>query len=163
MKIGFGIREVSDSEQELAAALLKLGERHSADHDVYHLTRLLSRWSQGHIAALEPFADRYGAKGVDADNVGRESSGPLALIREKSSELLGHRQAAGMLLLRDLRQLHLLATEASLNWTILAQAAQAAKDTELLECVTLCHPETLRTVRWTLTKLKDAAPQILTS
>jgi hypothetical protein len=42
------------------------------------------------------------------------------------------------------------------------QAAQAAKDPQLLECVSLCHPETLRTLRWSLTKLKAAAPQILT-
>ena len=30
------------------------------------------------------------------------------------------------------------------------------------ECVSLCHPETLRIVRWTVTKLKEAAPQVLT-
>ena len=40
---------------------------------------------------------------------------------------------------------------------------EAAKDTELLACVSLCHPETLRTVRWTVTKLKEAAPQALTT
>ena len=37
------------------------------------------------------------------------------------------------------------------------------KDAHLLECVTLCHPETLRTLRWTVTKLKQSAPQVLTS
>jgi hypothetical protein len=162
MKLGLAIREVAGAEEELADALLRLGERHRPDHDVYHMTRLLARWSQGHIAALKPLADRYGVD-LDIDDIGRESSGPLAGLREKSGELLGRRPAAGLLLLLDLRQLHLLATEASVNWTMLGQAAQAAKDGELLECVSLCHPETLRTLRWTLTKLKVAAPQVLTT
>jgi hypothetical protein len=32
-----------------------------------------------------------------------------------------------------------------------------------LNCVSLCHPETLRTLRWTVTKLKESAPHILTT
>jgi hypothetical protein len=162
MKIGIAIREVARAEEELADQLLKVGERHRTDHDVYHLSRQLSRWAQGHVAALQEFAERYGAD-VDADDVGRESAGPLAAMRETAAELLGRRPAAGLLLLRDLRSIHLLAAEASLNWTLLGQAAQAAKDPELLRCVSLCHPETLRTMRWTLTKLKVAAPQVLTT
>jgi hypothetical protein len=162
MKLGLAIREVAESEEALADSLLKLGERHRADHDVFHITRLLSRWAQGHVAALEPLGEHYGAD-VDTDGIGRERSGPLAGLREKSSEMLGRRPAAGLLLLRDVRQLHLVATETSLNWTMLGQAAQAAKDQQLLNCVTLCHPETLRTMRWSLTKLKEAAPQVLTS
>ena len=162
MKVGVAIREVADAEGRLAESLLEVGERHRADHDVYHLTRRLARWAQGHVAALEPFGERYDAD-VDADGIGGQSGGPLAAVREKGAELLGRRPEAGLLLLHDVRRLHLLATEASVDWTILAQAAQAAKDTELLECVSLCHPETLRTVRWTLTKLKEAAPQVLTA
>jgi hypothetical protein len=162
MKLGLAIREVARAEEELAAQLLEVGERHRTDHDVYHLSRQLSRWCQGHVAALAELADRYQAD-VDADDVGRESGGPLAAVREKTAELLGRRPASGLLLLRDLRNIHLLATEASLNWTLLGQAAQAAKDRELLDCVSLCHPETLRIVRWSLTKLKAAAPQVLTT
>jgi hypothetical protein len=162
MKIGLAIREVARAEEELAQELLKVGERHRADHDVYHLSRQLSRWAQGHLAVLEEFGERDGAD-VDADDIGRETAGPLSGLREKTAELLGRRPASGLLLLRDLRNIHLLAAEASLNWTLLGQAAQAAKDAELLQCVSLCHPETLRTVRWSLTKLKTAAPQVLTT
>jgi hypothetical protein len=162
MKLALAIREVAHAEEQLAQELLKVGERHRTDHDVYHLTRRLSRWSQGHIAALELQAERYGAD-VDAGEVGRESAGPLTAIREKTAELVGRRPTSGLLLLRDLRNIHLLAAETSLNWTLLGQAAQAAKDPELLECVSLCHPETLRTMRWSLTKLKSAAPQVLTT
>jgi hypothetical protein len=162
MKLALAIRDVARAEEELAQELLKVGERHRADHDVYHLTRQLSRWAQGHVVALEQQARRHGGD-LDAGDVGRESAGPMAAVREKTAELLGRRPASGLLLLRDLRNIYLLAAEASLNWTLLAQAAQAAKDSELLECTSLCHPETLRTMRWSLTRLKAAAPQVLTS
>jgi hypothetical protein len=162
MKLGLAIGQVANSEEELADSLLKLGERHRTDHDVFHITRLLSRWAQGHLTALEPFGPRYGSD-LEADGIGRERSGPLAVLREKSGEILGRRPEAGLLLLRDLRTLHLLATETSINWTMLGQAAQAAKHRNLIQCVSLCHPETLRTMRWSLTKLKEATPQILTS
>ena len=66
-----------------------------------------------------------------------------------------------MLLLADLEQLHLHASRASLAWVALAQAAQAAKDAELLSIASDCHPETLRTLRWTTQKVKDSAPQAL--
>jgi hypothetical protein len=162
VKIGVAIRELARAEEELADALLEVGERHRTDHDVHHLTRQLSRSEQGHVAALEPFAERYEVD-VDAGDLGRESGGPLAAVREKGAELVGRRPASGLLLLSDMRRLHLLAAEASLDWTVLGQAAQAAKDAELVDCVSLCHPETLRVMRWTLTKLKQAAPQVLTS
>lgn len=162
MKLGIAIREVADAEAQLADELLRVGERHRSDHDVYHLTRLLSRWSQGHLAALEPFADEH-EQATDSDEIGRESAGPLTALREKTAELLGRRPESGLLLLHDLRELHLQATRASLGWTVLGQGAQAAKREDLLECVSLCHPETLRTLRWTVTKLKESAPQVLTS
>ncbi|MBD0281247.1 MAG: hypothetical protein ICV69_03510 [Thermoleophilaceae bacterium] len=162
MRIGVAIDDLASAEGRLAEALLELGERHKADHDVFHLSRTLARWAHAHIAALEPFAARY-ATDVEAGDLGREHGGPLHMLREKGAELLGRRPEAGLLLLRDMRALHLLAAEASANWTILGQAAQAANETELLECVSRCHPETLRTMRWALNKLKESAPQILTT
>ena len=147
MKVGVAIRDVAEAEERLAQALLEVGERHRDEHDVHHMTRTLARWAQGHVAALEPFAERYGAEAGDG-GPGRRTDGAAS--------------EDGLELLHDVRDLHLLAAEASIDWTILAQAAQAASDEELLECVSLCHPETLRTVRWTVTKLKEAAPQALT-
>ena len=44
---------------------------------------------------------------------------------------------------------------------MLAQGAQAVKDAELLDTVTRCHDETLRTVKWATHRLKEAAPQAL--
>jgi hypothetical protein len=158
MKLGIAISEVAAAEAELSEGLLELGERHKADHDVYQLTRQLGRWTPGHLAALEPFADRYEG---EVERVDSDSGGPLTAIREKGAELVGRRPEPALLLLRDLRELHLRATRASVGWTVLGQAAQAARDPELLECVSQCHPQTLRTLRWTLTKLKEASPQAL--
>jgi hypothetical protein len=162
VKLGMAIEQVADSELELAERLVAVGERHRTDHDVYHLTRTLARMERGHVDALAEHARRY-----DVDIEGDASrSGPervMAAAREKSAELVGRRPEPGVLLLRDLRELHLLAAGASLDWVALAQGAQAAKDTELLDTVTACHGETLRTLKWTTYRLKEAAPQVLTS
>jgi hypothetical protein len=69
----------------------------------------------------------------------------------------------GLLLLRDLRELHLSATANSLHWESLAQLARAAKDPALLSLASACHPRPLRQMRWTNTMIKTMSPQVLTS
>ncbi len=162
MKIGEAIERLAEAERELADRLIAVGERHRADHDVYHLTRTLAGIERSHLGALGFHAARYG---VDLAATGR-ASGPPKLARAlagRSAELLGRRPEPGLLLLLDLRELHVLASGTSLDWVALGQAAQAARDTELLGTVTSCHPETLRTLKWTTYRVKEAAPQVLTS
>jgi hypothetical protein len=77
--------------------------------------------------------------------------------------MLGHRPEPAMLLLADLRRVYRMAAGVSLDWELLAQGAQAAKDQRLLELAQRCHPETLRQVRWANAMLKELAPQTLTS
>jgi hypothetical protein len=43
----------------------------------------------------------------------------------------------------------------------LGQGAQAIRDAELLDAVSECHTQTLRGMKWTVTRLKAAAPQVL--
>ena len=161
MKIAVALREAHDAETGLAAELLRVGERHKADHDVFHLTRTLTSWSERHVHRLAAEAGRYGIE-LDAETVDdEEDRGLLARLREKGSELAGRRPEAGLLLLRDLRELHLAAARASLAWTVLGQGAQAVSDTELLATVTACHPETIRTMKWTVHKVKETSPQVL--
>jgi hypothetical protein len=76
---------------------------------------------------------------------------------------LSRRAEPGLLLLADLRHLYRDASGTSLDWELLAQAAQAKKDSELLSIAKQCHPETLRQARWANTKLKESSPQILAS
>jgi hypothetical protein len=153
---------VAAAERELADRLLEVGERHAGDHDVHHLTRTLAKMERGHLDALEPHARRYD---VELSNGTGEpgDGGVLARVREKGAELMGRRPEPALLLLADLRELHVLAAGTSLDWVALAQGAQAAKDTELLDAVRACHDETLRTLKWTTYRLKEAAPQALTS
>jgi hypothetical protein len=49
--------------------------------------------------------------------------------------------------LRDLRHLHLAAAGNSLYWEMLAQAAQASRNSPVLSLATDCHPQTLRQMR----------------
>ena len=163
MKLDLALRAVHRSERRLAEELLKLGERHKADHDVFHLSRTVAGWAQGHVRALAEAGKRFELD-LDADEPGSDGTGgPLSAVREKAAELVGRRPEPGLLLLRDLRRLHLTAAEASIDWTLLGQGAQAAKDRQLLDLVAACHPQTLRTLRWTTTRLKEGAPQVLVS
>ena len=159
MRIALILGEVRDSETELSDELGKLGERHRADHDVYHMSRTLITLHRANLETLAPFGERYG-RSVDPD-AAASGDGPLAGAREKLSELAGRRPEAGLLLLRDLRHLHLLYAAASVDWVLLGQSAQAIRDGELLDAVTSCHPQTLRGMKWTLTRLKAAAPQVI--
>jgi hypothetical protein len=49
----------------------------------------------------------------------------------------------------------------SVDWELLAQGAQAAREPELLDLAAQCHPGTLRQLRWTNAMLKVLSPQIL--
>jgi hypothetical protein len=132
----------------LAAKLLRVGERHKADHDVFHSTRTLTTWSDRHVHRLAEQAARYDVD-LDPDAVHEEERRGLASrLRENGSELVG-RGEPGLALLHDLRELHLAAARASLAWTVLGQGAQAISDSALLGTVTACHPETIRTMKWT--------------
>ncbi|MFD3619617.1 hypothetical protein ACFWWT_31150 [Streptomyces sp. NPDC058676] len=73
------------------------------------------------------------------------------------------RPETGLLLLYDLRELHLAATRNSLHWEMLAQAAQATSDDRLLGLAGSWHPRTLRQMRWTNTMIKELSPQLLAS
>jgi hypothetical protein len=160
MKVGPLLSRLHELETDLADELRALGERHAADHDVYHQCHTFAMQCDRHARSLEPHAARYG-EGVD-DHTGTELwSGLLERARHKGAELLGRAPQGGLLLLRDLRVLFLAAEEASITWVMAGQAAQAARDVELLETVTTCHTETELQVKWLTTRIKVAAPQAL--
>src|SRR5206468_11282296 len=131
----------------------------AVEHDLYHLGHTLARRSEQHLQKLEPFAERYGAP--PAPNGVGDGSALLETLRHKSSELLGRSEVTGMLLLRDLRNLYLTAQEAEIAWVILAQAARAVRDRELLQIASLCHEEAEARGKWLRTRIKESAPQAL--
>lgn len=163
MKIGLAIEEVRDAEVALGHNLNALGERHKADHDVFHLSETLQRIVRANLVRLAAVSPTYDVS-IDASSVQEGHGGGLVeKAREKTSELAGRRPEPGLLLLRDLRELHLLYAKASINWVILGQGAQAVRDADLVDAVSACHAQTLRGMKWTVTRLKAGAPQVLTS
>ncbi|HEX2174887.1 MAG TPA: hypothetical protein VHG70_03160 [Nocardioidaceae bacterium] len=160
MKLGLAIRELHRSENSMAAFLLKMSDRHKVDHAIYHVARDLATWSQTHVHELTEVGERYGVSMRDKP---KDDSGIMAGVRQKASEVLGERPEPGLLLLADLRRVHRKAAGLSVDWELLGQAAQAAKDKELLELTKRCHPQTLRQMRWANAMLKEISPQVLMS
>lgn len=152
--------ELHDGERALAGDLLRAAERHRTEHAVHHVATDLARWSQEHAHRLAATGRHYG---LDLAEPRGEPSGAVAALREKAAQDLGRRTEPALLLLHDLRGLHLSAAGNSVYWDMLAQAAQAAKDQRLLGLAADCHPRTLRQMRWTLTMIKELSPQTLTS
>ncbi len=156
------LRELHDGERDLEQHLHVVGERHSTEHEVRHVTVDLARWSLRNREAMSMLADTHGSFLSD-DQEPETPAHPLEAVRAKTAALLGRRPEPGLLLLRDLRQLYLMASGNAVLWTMLGQAAQASRDSQLLQVVSDCHPRTLRQVRWCNGTIKTLSPQILTS
>jgi hypothetical protein len=160
MKLGPLLTHLQELETGLGDDYRRLGERHAADHDVYHQCHAFARQCQRHADALAPHAERY-AEEIDHGEGPAVWATLLERLRREGSEVLGRSPQSGLHLLRDLRELFLAAEETSITWVMTGQAAQAARDAALLETVTRCHTETELQVKWLTTRIKVAAPQAL--
>lgn len=137
------------SEQILADSLRAVAEGHARQADVFHTCRQLAGWSDEHRRRLAPAVERYGEQ-HDVDEPERLRASGLAEVREGEVGLL-----------RDLQDLHVLASLVQTTWTVLAQAAQGMRDRELLEVADSSNAETSRQLSWLNTRMKQAAPQAL--
>jgi hypothetical protein len=135
-------------EQILAESLRQVAGGHPEDPDTALVCTSLARLHDGNVERLAPIARRYGEEQVDE---------PERL----HGEALTSTREGGVGLLRDLQDLYLLAALLQTTWTVLEQAAQGARDDELLEVATDCATEVRRTMTWLTTHLKAASPQIL--
>ena len=160
MKLGLAIEELHRSENELYTVLLAMSDRHKVDHEVFHVCRDMAGWSTKHVAELAQAGREFG---LELDPEAKGSPSLLEALQQKASELTGRRSAPGLLLLADLRHLYREASGTSLDWELLAQGAQGAKNKELLDLAERCHPQTLRVSRWANGKLKETSPQVLAS
>lgn len=136
------------SEQMLAEALRTIAEGHARVADVFHTAHLLAGWSEDHRKALAPVIKRYGE--ADVNEPERLHAAGLAEPREGEIGLL-----------RDLQDLHLLATLVHTTWTVIAQGAQGLRDHELLTIATDSNAQTSRQLSWLTMRMKTAAPQAL--
>jgi hypothetical protein len=136
------------AQTTLAAAFREVGGAHSAEADIALLTAQQAERCDAHAERLRPFAERY------AEEAPTE---PERL----HSELFRGTRTGGIGLLRDLQDLYLMATECDICWTLVGQAAQGARDDDLLAVVRDCEAETSLQVAWLRSRMKQAAPQAL--
>ena len=137
------------AEVDLATAFREVGRGHADEPDVLHICERLAAQCDGHAERLAPFADRYGEEADDEPD-------------RLHNDLFGGGVRSGPLgLLRDLHDLYLMACECDISWTLVGQAAQGARDAELLQAVHACEGETAIQLKWLRTRMKQAAPQAL--
>jgi len=160
MKLDLAIEELHRSENHLVTVLLSMSDRHKVDHEVFYVCRDMAVWSRRHVAELAEAGREFG---LELDPEAKHPAGLLESLQHKASELTGRRSAPGLLLLADLRHLYREAGGTALDWELLAQGAQGAKNKELLDFAERCQPQTLRVSTWAKAKLKESSPQVLAS
>ncbi|HEY9642662.1 MAG TPA: hypothetical protein V6C57_19400, partial [Coleofasciculaceae cyanobacterium] len=133
---------------QLAKAFKQIAAHPGDEPDIYQTCTLLSSWSQEHVKALQPFVDRYAEE---------KSDEPERL----SQSLFEEPRSGSLALLRDLHDLWLIANEVNLCWVVILQAARALRDLELEDLCQQLDDQTHRQQAWLLTRIKQAAPQIL--
>jgi hypothetical protein len=134
------------AEIELGEAFREVGRGHRDESDVHAICRKLAAQCDAHAEKLGRFAERYGEDAHDEP--------------ERPHSFRGIR-GGGPGLVRDLHDLHLMACECEIAWTLVGQAAHGARDTKLLEVVQACEGETSTQLKWLATRMKQAAPQAL--
>jgi hypothetical protein len=157
MKMAFALRELHRAENVLVRDLLEVARRHRAEHEIHHVARDLAAWSRRHVEELAAAGRAFDLR-LDPEPQGHQW--PMAALL---GEPAAHRDEPGLVLLADLRRLHRNTAGVSLDWELLAQGAQAVKNSDLLALSTRCHPQTLRQLTWTNAMLKTLSPQILAS
>jgi hypothetical protein len=140
------------AEETLADSFVTVGHGHQAEADVFHTCNSLAAMSREHQQLLAPVVARYGEQrsGDDVEEPERLHADGVASVREGAVGLL-----------RDLQDLYLLATLVHSSWTVVSQAAQGARDRELIEIAQRCMEETSRQLTWIQTRIKVGAPQAL--
>jgi hypothetical protein len=140
------------SEATLAESFRTIADGHAHVPDIFHICELLATFSDDHRRRLQPVIDRYGEQlsGGDVDEPERLHAAGLA--RPRSGEVG---------LLRDLQDLHALATFVQTTWTVIHQAAQGLRDRDLATVASGSGAGTARQLAWLETRIKAAAPQAL--
>ena len=148
MQLAYYLGFTHRSQLMLAAAFRAVADAHAEEVDVLRLAQRLAGQCERHAELLAPFAERYGAEmPAEPDHL--------------HSEIFGGPREGPLGLLRDLHDLYVMAAEVDMSWTLIAQAAQGARDAELLAAVEQCEEETATQMSWLRTRMKQAAPQVL--
>lgn len=142
------LEHLSRAETDLAEGFRKVAEGHKHEVDVFHASRTLGGQCETHVAKLAPFREKYGKEAADE---------PERLYGEPFSGT----RSGGLGLLRDMQDLYVMASACDIAWTMVGQAAQGARDAELLEVARTCERQTRLQIKWLKSRMKQAAPQSL--
>jgi hypothetical protein len=136
------------AETNLALGFRRIGEGHREEVDIFHTADTLARQCEAHAENLAPFCEKYGKE---------QSTEPDRLYHE----LFTDTRSGGLGLLRDLQDLYLMANACDISWTMIGQAAQGARDEDLMGVVEACERQTAVQIKWLMTRMTQAAPQAL--
>jgi len=165
--LGALLEELHRAESDLAAEYREVARRTADEPDVHHMCGTLAGQCDRHCAAVRALAGRHRLKLPDDD------AGPRAAARvcrvaveatgEATGEGHGHGRipASGARLLGYLRELFLAVERVDLHWIVAGQVAQALRDADFLEQVTVLHGETLAQAGWLKTTIRETAPQVI--
>ncbi|MCE0539977.1 hypothetical protein LWF15_31225 [Kineosporia rhizophila] len=142
---------VHHSEKALAESLRIVGEGHAEHPDVLFTCQALAAMSLEHVERLKPMAQRYG----------EDSGGSVTEPERLHAAGLAEVRTGPVGLLRDLQDLHMLATLTQTTWTVIGQGAQGLRDDDLLALSKDALTGTARQLAWFVTRMKAAAPQAL--
>jgi hypothetical protein len=159
-KLPLVLLELHRSETGLARDLLAVADRHKSDHEIFHVARDIAAWPRIHVRRLAECGRDHGLR---MDPEPRWELPVAGVLAQRAAASLRRRPETGLLLLADLRRVYRKAAGVSLDWELLAQAAQAMKQRDLLELAGSCHPQTLRIMRWANAQLKVVSPQVIAS
>jgi hypothetical protein len=159
-KIGALFEELHDAETALHDQLRVVGERHAADHDIWHMCHQLAEQSAARAEQVRQIAPKFQTV-IDAPSDNESLHAVAATLRHKASEMLGRQPEGGLLLLRDLRALFRDGQEVNVLWLIVGQVSQTIRDDDLLDVVTPVHKQVLTQIKWLKTHIKELAPQAL--
>jgi len=157
-KLAATLERLRDAEVELAGEYREIGERHAAEHDVFHICHTLASQCAARAEQIGRVCGGHGERN-GTGGPGSAVHSLAAAVRRKASEITGRSPATGELLLRDLRHLYVLTGDCQLQWMIVAQGAKAARETELIDLSLKSCEEVSGQMRWIITKVKLAAPQ----
>ncbi|WP_182884800.1 hypothetical protein [Microbispora sp. H10885] len=176
------------TEHELSGGFHALWRGHPREPDLCGVCERLAAQCRAHAERLEPFQRRYQGPQqmehrmepwapdpaiLDATRTELQRAGPegVGLVTAVRLRLTPARAAGGkggnggdgggLVLLRELHRLYLLATECELSWSVVALVARGLKDDDLLDLAGRCTPETAVQLLWLRTRMRRAAPQAL--
>ena len=161
MKLDRAISEVGEAEATLRSKLLSLTDRHVSESDVFYTGHTLARACADQLVALQPVASRYSAS-LPAPESG-DTSRAMKAVEHTVSSILGRHESAGLRLVDDLRSAYLAAQAAELDWTVLLQAAKAARDRDLIDVASTGQEHAERCGKWLRSRIKQSSAQVFAS